>query len=146
MDLERHLHVCVDVRRSVSDVCDDVLCNICANMLCTATGEYIYLKSCWRSSSSPGDDWGFSSSPEDRATTTHLRLVGVRATAFFFKLRAACRGSCRCFVRRSSAASSLAVSSPPRSELSSWVWREGDRGRFNLDPALFGILSRGARH
>jgi hypothetical protein len=75
-----------------------------------------------------------------------LRLVGVRATFFFLKLRATCRGSCRCFVRRSSAASSLAVSSPPRSELSSWVWREGDRGRFNLNPALFGILSRGARH
>jgi hypothetical protein len=55
-------------------------------------------------------------------------------------------GSWRSFVRRSTAtSSSVGVSSPPRSELSSPLRRGGDRGLFGLETLRFGILKRGAR-
>lgn len=86
------------------------------------TGEETYLKSCCRSSSPPRDDRSFSdSSADDSATTRRFRLGGVRAEDFSFVVRATYRGSCLAFVLRSRAtvSSSVADSSPPRSELSS---------------------------
>ena len=91
----------------------------------------------------PGDDWGFSSSsPNEKATNLRFRMGGVRVAGL---VRAANRGSCRCFVRCSSILSSLGVSLPPRSEPSSTLCRGGDRALLGLEAAHLGILSLGAR-
>jgi hypothetical protein len=104
-----------------------------------------YLKSCCRLSSSPRSDVFSSSSPDERSTTLLFRLGGVRVLTLSLALRPAWRGSCRCFVRRSRSSSSVAESSPPRSELSSTLCRGGDRALFSLEPDRRGILRRGVR-
>ena len=111
--------------------------------MCTV-GEGTYLISASRSNSSPRSSV-FSSSPDERSTTLRLRFGGVRAGPFSLALRAANRGSCRCLVRRSRSSSSVAVSSAPRSELSSPLCRCGDLGRLSLEPDRGFILRRGAR-
>lgn len=106
-----------------------------------------YLRSCWRSNSSPRGDRGSSSSssPEERATTLPRRLGGIRAAALSLVDLFSNKGSWRIFVRRSTTSSSVAVSSPPRSELSSPLRRGGDRGLFGFGAPRLGILRRGAR-
>ena len=95
--------------------------------------------------SSPSSAVFSSSSPGERSTTLRLRLGGVRAGPFSFAARPALRGSCRCFVRRSRSSSSVAVSSAPRSELSSTLCRGGDLALFGLEPDRAFILRRGVR-
>lgn len=79
------------------------------------------------------------------AETLRLRLGGVRAGPLSLELRIESRGSCLSFVRRSRTSSSVAVSSPARSESSSTLRRDGDRGLFSLEGRGLGILTRAAR-
>jgi hypothetical protein len=109
------------------------------------TGFGAYLKSCWMSNSSPRGDRGSSSSSDEMATTLPRRFDGIRAPAWVLEGRLPYAGSWRIFVRRSTTSSSVGVSSPPRSELSSPLRRMGERGLLGLGGGRLGILRRGAR-
>jgi hypothetical protein len=104
------------------------------------------LKSCWSSRSPPrGGSWfGSSSSPSvDISTNLRFFLGGVLPASLSLLTLDLTLVSCRCFERHSDISMSVAVSSPPWSELSDPLCRGGDRTLFNLDPLLLGILSRG---
>jgi hypothetical protein len=105
------------------------------------------LKSCWDSRLPPRgrSSFGSSSSSVDNSTTLRFLLGGVLPASLYLLTRDLNLVSCRCFERRSYISMSVAVSSPPRSELSNPLSRGGDRTLFNLDPLLLSILSRGWR-